>query len=135
MDVVVTVPKPLWDGWLREGDLVDDAASGEEWGFFFSTRPAYNYAGGYPEIRPGERVYVVSHGRVRGYAPLTRLNGDPPALVRRGGAVAVTIPGSVVGFAGWRYRWWRREDERPFPSWRTEGVPGAAPGALFGPRS
>lgn len=44
------------------------------------------------------------------------------ALVRRAGAVAVTIPEPITGFRGWRYRWWPREAEVPFPDWRTQGV-------------
>lgn len=131
LDVVVTVPKGRWSEWLDEGDLA--AAEGLlepvpwegrlEYGFTFTSGP--------PRIEPGARVYVVAHGRLRGYAPLayidhdgTRFGGRPGswALVRRGGAVACTIAEPVRGFQGWRYRWWEREDEIPFPDWRTEGV-------------
>jgi len=131
-DVVVTVPKDLWPAWIAEGDAVDEPETGEEWGFFFSTRPMkhLDVPGGFPDIRPGERVYVVAHGLLRGYAPLSRLQRNPPALGRRGGAVAVTIPEPIKGFPGWRYRWWDRAIEVPFPAWRT-AMPGA-PGALFG---
>jgi hypothetical protein len=80
-----------------------------------------------PTILPGERVYVVAHGRLRGYAPLvkvernTRRFGQPArfALVRRGDAVACTIGQPIRGFQGWRYRWWGREVELPFPGWRA----------------
>lgn len=116
-DVVVTVPKGIWWDWIYEGDAVGARESGEEWGFFLGR------AQGVPDIRPGERVYVVAHGRLRGYSPLTRLQRYPLALGRRGGAVAVTIPEPIVGFRGWRYRWWERAAEVPFPRWRTEGVP------------
>lgn len=34
-------------------------------------------------------------------------------------AEAVTIAVPAPGFRGWRYRWWRREHEVPFPEWRT----------------
>jgi hypothetical protein len=27
----------------------------------------------------------------------------------------------IRGFQGWRYRWWEREDERPFPEWQVPG--------------
>lgn len=113
MDVVVTVPKDLWEDWLDEGDLPGDQPTGEEWGFFTS--------GARPNIAPGDRVYIVAHGKLRGYAPLTRLEveGRSLAFGREGGAVAVTIEEPIRGFRGWRYRWWDRQAERPFPDWRV----------------
>lgn len=145
-DVVVTVPKNFeyfepktrrWlkglEGWIAEGDEAGSPESGVEWSFTL---------GGYPpEIKPGERVYVVHNGKLRGYAPLVRIErfededdlagyfGDleecPPKrrvgaydLIRKGGAVAVTIDGFIQGFRGYRYRWWKYEDEKPFPDWR-----------------
>lgn len=123
-DVVVTVPQGLWDDWLREGDLPGETWSGAE--------SHFNLGGDPPDTKPGERVYVVAFGRVRGYAPLRRIDRGQTwgewrpggfALVRRGGAVACTIPEGVRGFRGWRYRWWPREQEIPFPDWRTAGVP------------
>lgn len=117
-DVVVTVPKGMWLDWIDEGDLPGDPPTGEEWGFF-------TY-GARPDIKAGERVYVVAHGRLRGYAPLTRYeytNGKV-AFGREAGAVAVTIPEPIRGFRGWRYRWWEREIETPFPNWKTDGVVG-----------
>ena len=116
-DVVVTVPKGIWEDWIAEGDAVGEPATGEEWGFYTS--------GGSPKIVPGERVYVVAHGLLRGYAPLTRLvvEGRRIVFCRRGGAVAVTVPWHIQGFRGWRYRDWKREDEIAFPTWRTENVP------------
>jgi hypothetical protein len=127
-DVVVTVPKALWSEWIDEGDAAPgiDIADWEgeyEYGF--------NLYGPVPAIAKGERVYVVAHGRVRGYAPLvaielhsTRFGGRGYgfALVRKGLASAVTIPDPVRGFQGWRYRWWDRSSEIPFPSWKTDGV-------------
>jgi hypothetical protein len=115
-DVVVTVPKRFgWQNWLDEGDLPGDEPTGEEWHF---------YLGGYePRIQPGERVYIVHNGALRGYAPLAFI--DPLdcdgrfSLVRFGGAVAVTIPEKIGGFRGWRYRWWDRAIERPFPDWQN----------------
>jgi hypothetical protein len=112
MDVVVTVPKNLWFDWIDEGDAAGTPETGEEWGFYLS-----NY-GPRPNIKPGDRVYIVAFGRLRGYAPLTRLNLDPLCLCRRGGAVAVTIDEEIRGFQGWRYRWWDRGLEVPFPDWR-----------------
>lgn len=97
-----------------------------EYGFNLATRHR-------PKISPGERVYIVAHGLLRGYAPLHKIESAPVrfggrrdgfALVRRGGAVAVTIDQEIRGFQGWRYRWWEREFERPFPGYRTEGVRG-----------
>lgn len=65
-DLVVTVPRDLWTDWIEEGDAVGEPESGEEWGFFVTgwTRPP---------IRVGERLYVVAHDRLRGYAPVTRV--------------------------------------------------------------
>ena len=125
-DICVTVPKKLWDHWIAEGDAVGDPPTGEEWGFYAFGKK--------PDINPGERVYVVAHGKLRGYAPLTRLdwhpfNGSqsPNALgrvvfCRKGGAVAVTIKAPIRGFRGWMYRHWDRSLEIPFPTWKTEGV-------------
>lgn len=113
-DVVVTVPKSFGlDTWIAEGDAAGEPWSGEEWHFYLGGHP--------PKIEPGERVYVLYNGRIRGYSPLVRVerNGiGRLALVRHGDAVAVTIPEVVRGFQGWRYRWWNRSIEIPFPDWR-----------------
>jgi hypothetical protein len=140
-DVVVTVPKDFWyaglegiAGWIAEGDAAGEPWSGTEW--------LFTLGGSSPKISKGERVYVVHNNKLRGYAPLIRVDtfededdlagwfGDledcPPrrrvggcALVRGGGAVAVTIDEPIRGFQGFRYRWWEREAERPFPEWQT----------------
>lgn len=154
MDVCVTVPKALWEIWLDEGNLPGDAWNGSEYHFFGR--------GGRPKIEAGEHVYIVAHGRLRGYAPLVAIDcrvtgrrrdtaslcrlaldeqgvfgitawhplplpewwwpGATYGLVRHGGAVACTIPEPVRGFPGWRYRFWQREDEMPFPNWQSAGV-------------
>jgi hypothetical protein len=151
-DVVVTVPKALWEIWIDEGDLPGEAYNGENEYHFFGR-------GRTPTIDPGERVYIVAHGLLRGYAPLVRLEmhtqiidtfkprtfttaiyshhdarllhkpvpdwwwqGATYALVRHGGAVAVTIPQPIRGFQGWRYRWWNEDEETPFPDWMNAGV-------------
>ena len=106
--VVVTVPKQLWAEWIAEGDLPGEDWSGSEFAFYIGGRV--------PFIGPGERVYVVAHGKLRGYAPLVRVR--PGALIRAGNAVAVTINEPIPGFRGWRYRWWKREAERPFAEWK-----------------
>jgi len=120
-DVVVTVPKNLWHFWIEEGDAVGEPPTGEEWGFF-------TY-GPKPDIKVGERVYIVAHGLLRGYAPLTALEYTHKnsgqgnvAFGRKGGAVACTIKAPIIGFRGWRYRWWNYEDEIAFPDWQTRGV-------------
>lgn len=115
-DICVTVPKDIWEAWIAEGDAAGDPETGEEWAFWTS---------GVPRIEPGERVYVVAHGRLRGYAPLVRLvkRGHRIGLCRKGGAVAVTIKAPLRGFRGWAYRHWDRDIEFPFPDWKTAGVP------------
>ncbi len=113
-DVVVTVPKARWSEWVAEGDLPGESWSGLEYDFSLGGRFI-------PEIEAGDRVYIVAHGRLRGYAPLVRLScyGDGEwALTRASGAVAVTIPEAIRGFQGFRYRWWQRAIEIPFPDWR-----------------
>lgn len=115
-DVVVTCPKRLWTEWLEEGDLPGDEPSGDEYAFYLG--------GGRPNIRPGERVYIVAHGKLRGYAPLVRIGPGYDGyggfdLVRSGAAVACTIDAPIQGFRGWRYRWWDYADERDFPDWRV----------------
>lgn len=113
-DIVVTVPKGQWQAWLGEGDLPGAEAEYESH-FWLPMLP--------PDIQPDDRVYIVAHGKLRGYAPLVRtelrcrLNPSRSCLVREGGAVAVTIPGPIHGFRGWRYRFWDRAVEIPFPDW------------------
>ncbi|MFN2398877.1 MAG: hypothetical protein ABR543_09610 [Gemmatimonadaceae bacterium] len=115
-DVVVTVPKTFGlHTWIAEGDAAGEPWSGQEWHFYLG--------GPVPTIQQGERVYVLFNGMIRGYAPLVRIERHPSshrrfALVRHGAAVAITIPEIVRGFRGWRYRWWNREAEVPFPEWK-----------------
>lgn len=129
-DVVVTVPMtfrhpaaPNEKGllaWIAEGDAAGTEWTGTEWEFTTAGPP--------PNIKPGERVYVVCEDRLRGYAPLIRLEGwdkrSPRygAFIRGGGAVAVTISERIRGFRGWRYRWWRYSQEVAFPSWQTHDL-------------
>lgn len=122
MDVVVTVPKTFTHpdspgkrglaAWIGEGDAAGEPWSGVEWEFAI---------GGFrPTVEPGERVYIVCENRLRGYAPLLRIEAEGEfrwLLIRGGSAVAVTIAERVKGFQGWRRRWWERSRERPFPDW------------------
>jgi len=115
-DVVVTVPKGQWEDWIAEGDLPGEEPLYDSH-FWIGQRVPY--------IKPAERVYIVAHGKLRGYAPLVcvewacRLRPPSACLLRQGGAVAITIAEPIRGFQGWRYRWWEREDEIPFPDWMT----------------
>lgn len=115
-DVVVTVPMRLWDEWIAEGDLPGDSPSGYRSHFWL-------WGGRLPTIKPGERVYIVAHGKLRGYSPLIgvqrrcELRTDVGCLMRDGNAVAVTIPEPIRGFQGWRYRWWDCAREVPFLDW------------------
>jgi hypothetical protein len=74
-----------------------------------------------PPVAPGERLYLVAHGRVRGYVPVSGVarTGRGWTIQRGGPAVAVTIPEAVADFRGWRAAWWAVSDEVPFPDWRT----------------
>jgi len=129
MNLVVSVTKTFWKEWIAEGDAAGDPPTGIEWGYYIGGRK--------PNIHAGDRLYIVAHGRVRGYSPVTRLGrtdqsefhesnkiniGHQWIICREGNAVAVTIPEVVRGFQGWRYVWWKQEDEIPFPNWKTEGV-------------
>lgn len=130
MDVVVTVPEGKWLAWLAEGDLPGEKQT-EEWALFFGSgrgRPPSPPT----RILPGDRVYIVGAGVVRGYSPLLRIAPTPQgfALVRGAGAVAVTpydeltgAPLHIRGFQGVRYASWKRETERPFPDFATFGLP------------
>jgi len=129
--MVVTVPMSFThecapglkglDAWIAEGDAAGDPETGIEWWFTtWGLRPA---------CIPGDRLYIVCEDRLRGYAPIVRVmfgesrwrNGSAPiAFIRKGGAVAVTIPEKIRGFRGWRPRWWDRDTEVPFPDWKTE---------------
>lgn len=110
VDLVGTCPKDFWEEWIAEGDAAGDPETGEEWGWY--TTHSYRNL-----ILPGDRFYVVAHGKLRGWAPTLGLQGG--AIVRKGGAVACTIDEPIPGFRGLRKRWWDRAIERPFPDWKT----------------
>jgi hypothetical protein len=118
MNLVVSVIKSFWKEWIAEGDAAGDPPTGEEWGYFIGGRK--------PNIQKGDRLYIVAHGRLRGYAPVTALSFSMEhgkhVICREGNAVAVTIDQPIKGFQGWRYVWWKPEDEKTFPNWKTEGV-------------
>lgn len=116
-DLVGTCPKDFWEEWIVEGDPAGEPETGTEWGWYTRSRSAQL-------ILPGDRFYVVAWGRLRGWAPVTRLqdSGDSFIICRRGHAVACTIEKPIPGFRGLEKRWWSRDDERPFPDWKTAGV-------------
>jgi len=115
-DLVVTCPKDLFTKWIAEGDAAGEPYTGEEWGWYMG--------GSKPDIAPGDRLYVVAWGQLRGFAPVTRLVQTETewCICRRGDAQAVTIAEPIKGFQGWRRRWWPRELERQFTDWMTLGV-------------
>lgn len=120
VDLVGTCPKTFWREWIAEGDAAGEPSSGEEWGWF--TRDPLAAL-----IRPGDRFYVVAWGRLRGWAPVTRLHADGApehgwVICRRGNAVACTIDREIPGFRGLRRVSWDHSAERPFPEWQTAGV-------------
>ena len=115
-DVVVTVPQKRYAAWLAEGDLPGEAYSGRE-SFF-------HLGGCAPDVKPGERVYIVAQGKLRGYSPLVRLERTERGceLVRHGDAVACTLPDRIVGFRGFRYRWWSYAEELAVDKESTQEV-------------
>lgn len=116
-DLVGTCPKSFWEEWIAEGDPAGSLQSGEEWGWY----TGHSHA---TLIRPGDRFYVVAWGKLRGWAPVTRVERTDTGWIicRRGNAVACTVGGRIPGFRGLRLRWWQREEEIPFPNWKTAGV-------------
>jgi hypothetical protein len=109
-DLVGTCPKGFWLEWIAEGDAVGDPETGEEWGWY--TEHSFRSL-----IRPGDRFYIVAHGKLRGWSPVVMITSG--AIVRKGGAVACTLPEPIPGFRGLRKRWWHRDAEMPFPDWKT----------------
>ena len=118
MDFVGTCPKTFWKEWLAEGDCAGDEHSG--WAHHWITRSRLAL-----KAKPGDRFYIVAHGRLRGYATVLVVRDHSTcsaehtfSIVRGGGAVACTIDKPIPGFRGLRKRWWKREDEYPFENWR-----------------
>ena len=112
-DLVGTCPKDFWEEWIAEGDAAGDPATGQEWEW----HTAHSLAA---SARPGDRFYVVARGKLRGWAPIVRVETYPEAfaIIRAGEAVACTLPQPIPGFRGLRVRWWKREDEQPFEKWK-----------------
>ena len=100
-DLVGTCPKDFWEEWIAEGDAAGThprLAIGAEWSWY--TRHSLALT-----IKRGDRFYVVAHGKLRGFAPVTRvgqLGLGQYEIVRRGGAVACTIAAPIPGFRGLR---------------------------------
>lgn len=113
-DLVGTCPRDFFAEWILEGDLAGSPYSGDEWGWYTRSPMAGT-------IQVGERFYVVAHGKLRGFAPVTRVqnSGDGAyCICRRGDAVACTIQVPIPGFRGLRRVWWSRQEEVDFPDWR-----------------
>lgn len=112
-DVVVTIPARQFQAWKDEGDLPGEPWSGNISWFKLGQRPK--------RTKLGDRVYIVCRNHLIGYAPLTdvREHNGCFYLIREGNAVAVTIDQEIKGFQGFRYRWWDRDKERPFPDWKN----------------
>lgn len=123
-DLVVTCPRHFFREWIAEGDAAGDEYEGGSWAWY-TGRGTWGDQKFRPPIEPGERLYVVAWGMLRGYAPVVdvRIIDGKWAIIREGGAVAVTIDEPIRGFQGWRKVWWPRSAERPFLEWRRAGVP------------
>ena len=107
---LMVIKKECWGG-----DPAGTDWSGEEWGWWTQHHLA-------AKAVPGARFYIVAWGKLRGWAPITRLHRDitgrPVCICREGNAIACTIAEPIPGFQGLRERWWQRETEMPFPDWR-----------------
>lgn len=103
-----------WEEWLAEGDAAGEPRTGQRYEWHTRSRTAL-------QARPGDRMYIVAHGKLRGWAPIEHVQnfGDSFCIIRAGDAVACTLPDPVPGFRGLRVRWWVRHDERPFLEWKT----------------
>lgn len=119
-DFVGTVPKHFWEQWIAEGDAAGEPPTGEEWGF-------YTYGADPGPFEEGMRFYIVAHGKLRGYAPITRIVFTPRrtgqrigrvVFCRAAGAVPITVSAPIRGFRGYMVRWWDRKIEVPFPDWK-----------------
>ena len=119
-DLVGTCPKDFWEEWIAEGDAASEngivfaSITMEDWHWYTKDRKAIS-------IHPGERFYVVAHGKLRGWAPVVRVDQfghGEYGIVRRGCALACTIAEPIPGFRGLRLRWWDRAIEVPFPNWK-----------------
>lgn len=112
-DLVVTIQANKFEAWIEEGDLPGQIWSGNySWFRLGKNRPVKSC--------PGDRVYVICRKKLIGYSPLYGIKNVDGVnyLVRRGEAIAVTIDQEIKGFQGFRYRWWNRNDEEPFPDWK-----------------
>lgn len=148
-DVVVTVPKDFFyrgktglAGWIAEGDAAGEPESGVTWYFTLGGYPPKIEQGERVyivhnnKLRGYAPLYFLDvydgdgdeddNQWLRTEGELGDLKRCPPrrkipgcALVRKGGAVAVTINDAIRGFQGFRYRWWKYEDEKAFPDWKT----------------
>lgn len=119
VDLVGTCPKDFFLEWIAEGDAAGEPYTGEEWGWY--TRDSLAL-----QAKPGDRFYVVAHGLLRGWAPVTQVKTNAPGsfvICRRGDAVACTLDIPIPGFRGLRTRSWSRDREIPFPDWKTAGLP------------
>jgi hypothetical protein len=119
MDLVATCPKNFWNSWLDEGDAAGTSESGEEFAWWTRSLAALK------SLQPGDRFYVVCNGKLRGWAPVTRVIQQEDSqcrpifgVCRKGGAEACTIPQVIPSFRGLRKRWWEREEESSFPDWK-----------------
>lgn len=122
MDLVGVCPKNVWTEWLNEGDCAGTEESGAEYTWWTRKLPLAR------NLTPGDRLYVVCDGKLRGYAPITRVIQEEDSMgrpifgiCRKGGAVACTIPESIPVQRSIKPRWWDRDHEIPFPGWKECG--------------
>lgn len=114
MDLVGTCPKSFWTEWLAEGDCAGAPRTGHRWSWYTRSKTVRL-------IIPGDRFYIVAHGKLRGFAPVVAVYKGQfqNVIYRESGAEAVTIPEPIPGFQGIRKRWWSRDIEVPFPEWKN----------------
>jgi hypothetical protein len=107
-DIVVTVPMARWEDWLDEGDLPGDEWDGVSEYHWFARGPK-------PQIAAGQRVYIVAHGKVRGYAPLVAIDSVVSGRKRDRFSVVriVTQPDGHAKYVHWF--------PQPLPEWWWPG--------------
>ena len=122
-DYVATVRQGEWAEWVREQleeAPVTDLLDGTRIQWLWCSRTSLMR-----RVLPGDRLYIVSEGRLRCRAEIHRTargSNGWTCCYRRGDLEPVTVDYRIRGFRGLRRRWWPPEVERPCPDWLGAGL-------------